>query len=627
MFGVRGAILRVDLTKGEVTSESLDEHVYKLYLGGRGLGAYLLFNELKPGIDPLSPENKLVFATGPLVGAPFPGNARFHVMAKSPLTSGWGEASGAGWFGIQLKRAGFDAIVVEGKSPHPVYLWVHEGEVEIRDARPLWGKVIGEVQAAIRRELEQDAACVVSIGPGGENLVRYACVIGDLHRAAGRCGLGAVMGSKNLKAVAAYGTEEIAIADPPAIRRLAKIASKEAMDGWGGDLQKNGTDNGLEDLSGSGRLPTKNFQETVFDGDEKITGETMTQTILKRNWHCYACPVGCIRIVEAETPYEVDPAYGGPEYETCGSFGSMLLIDDLVTISKANELCNKYTLDTISTGVTIAFAMECYDRGLLSSEDVDGLDLTWGNGEAVLALISKIANREGVGDLLAEGTKRAASRIGRGADMYAMQVKGQELPMHEPRGKKGVGLSYATSNRGACHLQTLHDDNYEMKKDLAPEIGLDTPLSRYDTGSDKARAVKVGQDLWALYDSLIVCKFTPYPAGISIPTLHAIFTAVTGWDSSISDLMRIGERTWNLCRAFNVREGFTRNDDVLPARMAEPITQSVSQGQALPKDVLDAMLDSYYAHRGWDTASGRPTRTTLETLGLGHVADALGLAK
>ena len=623
MYGSRGTILRVNLTQGSLTKEVLEETIVRKFLGGRGLGAHILFHELPPKIDPLGPENKLVFATGPLVGVPFPGNARYHVMAKSPLTDGWGEASAAGWFGPQLKFAGYDAIVVEGKAEHPVYLWISDGEAGINNARHIWGKVTGETQELIRKEVGSEKACVACIGPGGEHLVRYACIISDLHRAAGRCGMGAVMGSKNLKAIAVSGTGKVTVADPQKLTGLAKLAVKEAMDGWGEGLHDDGSDRILEDLSGSGRLPTKNFQEGVFEGGEKITGETMTSTILVDRWHCYACPVGCIRIVKAEDPYVVDPAYGGPEYETCASFGSLCLNDDLVSIAKANELCNKYTLDTISTGVIVAFAMECYEKGLFTKKDMDGIDLTWGNHQAIIELIEKIARREGIGDQLAEGVKRASETIGKGATEFAMHVKGQEIPMHEPRGKKGVGLSYATSNRGACHLQTIHDDTYEMKKDLAPEIGLETALSRYDVTVEKVKAVKIGQDLWSLYDSLIVCKFTPYPAGIGIKTLFGITNAVTGMDFSVTDLMSIGERNYNLCKAFNVREGFTKEDDTLPSRFGNPLRESVSQGQSLSRRTLSRMLNEYYRCRGWSTETGVPTRKKLEELDLKDVADEL----
>jgi len=626
MYGCAGKILRVNLTRGKIGSETLEEDVARKFLGGRGLGAKILFEELKPGIEPLGPENKLVFAVGPVTGAPFAGNSGWTVMAKSPLTGLWGEAHAQGYFATEMKYAGYDAIIIEGKAKKPVYLWVHDGKAELRSAEHLWGKVIGEVQEEIRKELGDEKIRIASIGPGGENLVRYACIISDLYSAAGRCGMGAVMGSKKLKAVALRGTGNIRIADRGTFRDLAKKAAKEAMDGWGEDMYKYGTDGGLDDLHGSGRLPTMAFRKCSFAGAEKITGETMADTILVKRATCLGCPDSHYRVVEAKEPYAVDPAYGGPEYESCASLGSLCMNDNLVAVAKANELCNKYTIDTISTGVVIAFAMECYEKGLLTRQDTGGIDLTWGNYEAIIQLIPKIAYREGIGDLLAEGVKRAAEKIGGGSERWALHVKGQELPMHEPRGKKGVGLSYATSNRGACHLQAPHDDSFEDEDDLAPEIGLTpdiAPRYRLYAGPEKAKLVKIGQDLWSLYDSLVACKFTPHPAGISIETLIGIVNSITGWGVTPMELMTAGERAFNLCRAFNAREGATRKDDTLPERLAEPLPEGLFKGEAIPKEVLDRMLDHYYEFRGWSRETGIPTRAKLEDLGLKYVADEL----
>ncbi len=626
MYGCAGKILRVNLTVGKISSETLEEGVARKFLGGRGLGAKILFEEVKPGIEPLGPENKLVFAVGPVTGAPFAGNSGWAVMAKSPLTGLWGEAHAQGYFATEMKYAGYDAIIIEGKAEKPVYLWVHDGEAELRTATHLWGKVIGKVQEDIRKELGDEKIRIASIGPGSENLVRYACVISDLYSAAGRCGIGAVMGSKNLKAVALRGTGRVEIADEETFRDLAKKAAKDTMEDWGEDLYKDGTDGSLDDLHGSGRLPTMNFRKCTFAGNEKITGETMSDTILVKRATCLACPDAHYRVVEAKEPYTVDPAYGGPEYESCASLGSLCMNDNLVAIAKANELCNKYTIDTISTGVAIAFAMECYEKGLLTKEDTGGIDLTWGNHEAIIQLIPKIAHREGIGDLLAEGVKRAAEKIGGGSEKWALHVKGQELPMHEPRGKKGVGLSYATSNRGACHLQAPHDDSLENEDNLAPEIGLTpdiAPRYRLYAGPEKAKLVKIGQDLWSLYDSLVVCKFTPYPGGISIETLVGIVNAVTGWGVTPMELMTVGERAFNLCRAFNAREGATRKDDTLPERLAEPLPEGLFKGEAIPKEVLGHMLDHYYEYRGWSKETGIPTRAKLEELGLKYVADEL----
>lgn len=626
MYGFIGKILRVNLANGKIREEKLGEKEARTFLGGRGLGARILFNELQPGIDPLSPKNKLIFATGPVTGAPFPGNSRYAVMAKSPLTGIWGEAHAAGFFGPELKYAGYDAVVIEEKSEAPVYLWIHEGQVELKDASHLWGEITGVTEKAIRKETAEEKTRIACIGIGGENLVRYACIISDLHRAAGRCGMGAVMGSKKLKAVAVRGTRKIEMVDEDGFRKLAKKAAKDAMD-EGKDFHNYGTDGILDDLHDTGRLPTKAFRRCAFEGFEKITGETMAETILVSQWYCPACTVGCVRIVEAKSPYKVDPAYGGPEYETCASLGSLCMNDNLVAIAKANELCNKYAIDTISTGVVTAFAMECYEKGLITKKDLGGIDLTWGNHRAIVELVEKIARREGLGDILAEGVKRASKKIGKGSEAFSLHVKGQELPMHEPRGKKGLGLSYAISNRGACHLQFQHDDVFEAEKDLAPEIGLAptiAPRYRLYAGLEKAKLVKIGEDLFAVYDSLVVCKFTTYPwGGISLANLLGIINAVTGWGVTPRELITTGERIFNLCRAFNIREEIRRRDDRLPQRLQEPLPEGLFKGQAMTEKEMNMMLDAYYGYRGWDKDTGIPLRRKLQELGLKYVADSL----
>jgi aldehyde:ferredoxin oxidoreductase len=619
MFGYSGKILRTNLTTGKIETEVLEEEILRKFLGGRGLGAKILFEELSPNIDPLGPNNKLIFAVGPVTGAPFAGNSGYAVMAKSPLTELWGEAHAKGYFGTEIKNAGYDAIIVEGKAEKPVYLWIQDDNVKLKSAENLWGKVIGEVQESIREDLGDDKIRVACIGPGGENLVKYACIISDLYCAAGRCGMGAVMGSKNLKAVAVRGTGKISFADETTFMEIVRSSIKKIVED-GENWQKDGTDGSLDDLHGTGRLPTMAFRKCTFDGADKITGETMTETILVKGATCPSCPIAHYRVVKAKKPYNIDPAYGGPEYETCGALGSLCMNDDLLVIAKANELCNKYTIDTISTGVSIAFAMECYEKGLLTKKDIDGIELTWGNKEAILQLITKIAYREGVGDLLAEGVKKAAEKIGEGSEKWALHVKGQELPMHEPRGKKGLGLSYATSNRGACHLQFQHDDFFENEGDLETRIGLTpalAPRHRLYTGPEKVKLVVIGENLYAVYDSLIVCKFTSYPwGGLSIKNMVGIINSVTGWDITPSELITTGERIINLCRAFNIREGAKREDDSLPQRLMEPLPEGLFKGETISKEALDNMLDWYYDYRGWDKETGIPTKTKMKELGL-----------
>lgn len=628
LYGATGKILRVDLSTHAINTEQLDENTLQTYLGGKCLGAKILLEELSPGVDPFSSQNKLIFAAGPLTGAPFAGHSRYVVMAKSPVTGGWGESHAAGFFGPELKYAGYDAIVIEGKAETPLYLWLHNDAAELKHADKLWGKLTGEVQSIIRKTMNDDAVRVASIGPGGEKLVRYAAILSDLYCAAGRCGMGAVMGSKNLKAVAVRGTTPLAIADDAAFQELSVQASSEAMDGWGQSLFEYGTGGDLAPLHTSGRLPTHAFRKSTFHGSELITGETLTNTIMKDRATCPDCPDAHYRIVETTGQYATDPAYGGPEYETLAAFGSLCLNDNLAVIAKANELCNKYSLDTIATGVTIAFAMECFENQVLTIQDTEGIDLTWGNGDAIIALIHKIAKRDGIGDLLAEGVKRAAEKLGQGTSAYALHVKGAELPMHEPRGKKGVGLTYATSDRGASHLQVYHDDTFENEGIAAPELGVDAtllPVTRTDIGPKKVKVVKIYEDLMALYNSLVLCRFVFYPAGVSLKTFEDLFTAVTGWQMTVPELVRVGERSFNLTRAFNAREGFTRKDDTLPKRLTQPLPDGVHTGEAFSSADLESALDLYYEYRGWDRDTGWPTQPKLRQLDLEWVSAHLSL--
>jgi len=620
-------ILRINLSNKTTHEETVPEEDLRKYIGGRGLAAKILFKELKPGIDPLGPENKLVFAVGVLEGSMAPGTSRYGVFAKSPQTGIWGEAHAAGSLGIELRNSGYVAIVIESASPTPVYASMKDSQVTINDASELWGKPTGQTEDKIKAEIGEPKAVVASIGIAGENLVNYASVISERHRAAGRCGLGAVMGSKKLKAVAVRGTGKLQVANVERLRKLIQTYVKNwrtrGRSDWIKDLGKDGTDGGLESLNEEGLLPTKNFREGTFEYAEDITGETMTKTILVGRQTCPGCPIGCMRKVAVKDgPYApVVPEYGGPEYETVGSFGSTCCVKDLKAIAKANMLCNMYGVDTISAGVSIGFAMECFERGIITTKDTGGIDLTWGNADAMVKLVEDIAYKRGFGATLALGTRRMAEKFGQGSEKYAVHVKGLEIPMHEPRGKKGVGLSYATSNRGACHLQSEHDPSFE-EENFDPAIGITEKISRYSTERTKVDyVIKAENFYFALSDSLIMCKF----AGVGYKTRQFIqvIKAVTGWNVGADELMKTGERIFNLCRAFNVREGITRKDDRLPERIAEPATTGPTRGQALDATTLGLMLDNYYEIRGWDKATGIPTRSRLEELGLKYAADEL----
>ncbi|MCX5908920.1 MAG: aldehyde ferredoxin oxidoreductase family protein [Deltaproteobacteria bacterium] len=444
MFGYNGRFLRVNLSEEKITVEEPAEDFYKRYIGGRGFIAATLLQEVRGGVDPLGPENKLIFALGPITGMPIPGAGRNSAGAKSPLTGGFGESEAGGFFGAELKKAGFDAVIIEGIAKSPVYLWIKNGKAELRDARRLWGLETLQTQQEIRKELQDPLIRTAAIGPGGENLVRFACILNDLSHAYGRTGMGAVMGSKKLKAIAARGGAVPPMANEKAVRDLARWMAQNFKKETG--FWKVGTGAAMEAFSLAGILPTYNFKDGGYDEVKKITAQAVLEQFGVGMEGCYACPIRCkkrVRIDDLACP--VDPAYGGPEYETLGAFGSNCGIDDVKAICKAHEICNRQGLDTISAGVTISFAMECFENGLLTLKDTDGIELRFGNAQAMLKMLEQIVRRKGLGALLAEGTRIAAQQIGRGAIDLAMQVKGLEIPMHDPRSKQGMALHYSVN--------------------------------------------------------------------------------------------------------------------------------------------------------------------------------------
>ncbi len=621
--GYNGKILRVDLTSKTVSVEEPGEIVYRTYLGGGGLASYYLLRELKPGIDPLSADNILIFASSVISGAPIAGMVRFTVAAKSPLTGAYGEAEAGGFWGPELKFSGFDAVIITGKAEKPCYLWIHDGEVEIRSAERIWGLDTGPAQEMIREELKENRARVALIGPAGENRVRFACVVNELKHVNGRTGMGAVMGSKLLKAIAVRGTKKMTSHDPERLRELSKdLAELIGQHGPNMLLHKLGTSNIITPLSNQGILPTRNFRTGFFANTEMISGERMAETILKRGEGCYACAVRCKRSVEILSgPYATARQYGGPEYETLSSLGSLLCIDDLAAIAKGNELCNRYTLDTISAGVAIGFAMECFEKGILTLSDTDGIEFTFGNPEAMLKGIEWIAfRRPGLGDLLADGVKIAAARIGKGSEKFALHIKGQELPMHDPRGKTGQGLSFAISPTGADHVRAPHDTAFQASGpnlDRIAPLGILEPIPTKEMGPRKARNFTYLQFIWSLYESLGVCNFVAGPVwALTLPKLVEVVQAVTGWETSLWELMKVGERTITMARVFNLREGFGRKDDTLPDRLYEPLESGALQGQGLDRGEFEDLLTLYYETMGWDPKDGVPTRGKLAELNL-----------
>lgn len=624
--GYWGKILLCNLTDEKIEVRRHDESFYRKYLGGKGIALYYLLNMVPEGVDPLGPENVLVFAPSVITGAPIGGLGRHTAAAKSPLTGGYGEGEAGGFFGAELKRAGFDAVVVAGKSSHPVYIWIHDGQAEIRPAEHLWGKTVGLTEEEIRRELNDNQIRVACIGPAGEKLVRFACIINDKRDAIGRGGLGAVMGSKNLKAIAVRGTIRPEFADGEKLISIGKwIASQVDANPLSWSLKRFGTAAVLAPLHHGGMLPTRNFQSGSFEGWERLSAEVYEKTLVTGNWGCYACPVRCKRNVEVQALREEGKPidYGGPEYETIASFGSNLGIDDLSKIVVAHRLCNALGLDTISCGVTIAFAMEAYERGLIGKEDTDGIELKFGNASIVPDLIRSIAYRKGFGNVLAEGSKRAAEILGKGLGKYAMQVKGQELAMHDPRGKVGVGLGYAVASHGADHMVAAHDTMF-LKTDSRPlkemsSLGLNKPVDPHGLGPDKVRHFVYLETLWDAMKCLTVCFFVFAPRGITpITKLVEIVRAVTGWDFSAWELMKAGERASALSRIFNKRQGVESSADTLPDRMFETIT-GVTSHPGIGREDLNRAKQLYYAMRGWD-GNGVPTKAKLVELDLDFTA-------
>ncbi|MFX1570851.1 MAG: aldehyde ferredoxin oxidoreductase family protein [Promethearchaeota archaeon] len=618
--GYTGNILRVDLTNERISIENPDEIFYRRYIGGEGFVAYYLLKELKTDIDPLGPENKLIFATGPLTGYAIPGTGRNSVGAKSPLTGGFGEAEVGGHWGAELKHAGFDAIIIEGKAKNPVYLWIHDGEAEIKDASHLWGKTTGDAEALIKKELEDKFARVAQIGPGGENLVRYACIIHDLRNAAGRSGMGAVMGSKSLKAIAVRGHKKLDVSNKEILRAKIREFNDVAYKPVSGYF-KYGTGYGImEQFASTGNLPTRNFRDGDFKYAKDLDPGIMKDEINLTMEACYACSIRCKKIVDIGEPWNVDPIYGGPEYESIGAFGSNCGINDLKAVCKANELCNKYSLDAISTGVSISFAMECYENGILTDNDTNGIKLNFGNAKAMIQIVELIAKRKGIGNILADGVKRAAEKIKNGSEKFAMHVKGQEIPMHEPRLKQGLGVGYAVSPTGAEHMANMHDTTIASERSIAVHsaIGILEPLEINDIGFKKIRALVYYTNWRNLLNALLICYFVPWDY-VDIPE---IVRAVTGWYTSSWELMKIGERITTMARVFNIREGFKTENDWLPERFFKPHTSGALLETAIKSDDFKSAIISYYKMMGW-REDGVPTKSKLEELEIDWVSQYL----
>ncbi len=618
--GFTGVILRVDLTTRTSSTEPMPADVARDFIGGAGVGIKYLFDEVPAGADALGPENKLIFSSGPFTGTTIPCASRMAVTGKSPLTGAVGMALTGGFFPAELKFAGYDALIIEGKAEKPTYLWIKDGAVQFRDAGWLWGTHTGDCQQLLKDDLKDQGIRVACIGPAGERQAKVACIINE-RRAAGRKGLGAVMGSKNLKAIAVRGSSEVGIADEAKFK-AARSSMREEMRQSPvlySAFAKLGTPM-VVDLTGAlGILSAKNWSETgVFVPVEQLGAESQKEVNIGRN-PCHNCPVACSQIKIARTgPYEGTIAEG-PEFETYYSLGTNTGVADQGAVIAADRLCDELGIDSMSAGSAVGFAMELYEKGILDSAATGGIDLRFGNAEAMLEVLRLIALREGIGELLADGVKAAAEKIGDEAGYYAMHVKGLELPAYDVRGAKAHGLNYATSYTGADHNR-----GYAFQEIFGIPVPWEVDRFSYD---DKGKLCKWNQDVRsATCDCPTMCAFlldTSLPATAPANTA-ALMEAVTGLVYTPEQIVDVGERVNNLARAFNAREGFGRPDDTLPRRlMEEPLQEGGSKGQLIAQADLDAMLDDYYTARGWDVATGKPGRAKLESLGLGYVADEL----
>lgn len=623
-FGYNGKILHVDLTNSKWDIEEPGEQWYRTYMGGSALASYYLLKYLKPGTDPLSEDNVLVFACSVVCGAPLSGFNRFTVAAKSPHTGGYGEAEAGGYWAPELKFAGFDAIVIKGRAPKPVYIWIRDGEVEIRDAASIWGTDNWETLERLRQELNEKRVRVASIGPAGEQMVPFACVANDMEHFNGRTGMGAVMGSKNLKAIAVRGTNKMEMAEPDKVKEIGRWHNQRIKTHPPNiGLTKFGTPGLVKGLNDTGILPTRNFKEGVFEGADKLAAPNYHDTIFDSSGTCWACAVRCKRrVAQQDGKYPLDKRFGGAEYEALAALGSMCGIDDLPAVARGNQLCNLLGMDVISVGGAIAFAMECFENGILTETDTGGRTLNFGDADAMVWLVEEIAHRRGIGAILSKGVKKAAEEIGKDASQYAFHIKGNELAFHDGRGKTGMAMGFALSATGADHIETPHDVAFQgdgVSKLHA--IGILDPVEPLETNDAKVRFFFLGQKAWGINNLLGLCNFCSVPIhAMTFPRLVDAVGAITGWETSLYEILMATERSLVMARVFNNREGFTPKDDRLIRRWHEKMPGGPLKGRRIEPEEMQNAIDLYYDMSGWDT-QGRPKRAKLVELNLGWLVE------
>ena len=605
MEAYTGKILYVDLTAGSSRTAEFDEAMARDYIGGTGFGVKMLIDTLKPGIDAFDPENPLIYAAGATTGTIVPCTAsKFGVFAKSPATGLLGEAYSTGQWGAELRMCGYDILVITGKAPKPVYLWIDDGAVQLRKAAKLWGKTTWETERLIREELGDQNIRVSGIGQAGEKLNRLACLINDRFRAAGRTGLGAVMGSKNLKAVALRGTRDVGVADPDGLMEFSAELHERARGPATGKYRILGTPANMLTMNAQGALPTRNYQSATFENTENVSGERLNDKYVTKVQGCSACPCRCEHVARAKEG-EYKGAVSRMEYEPMMAFGPYCGVDDMNCIIKAIEYCNEFGVDAIGTGIVVGFAMECFEKGLITTADTGGIELKFGNGKAMVEMVRKFALREDIGDTLAEGVKRASQKIGKGSEHFAMHIKGLEMTGYDVRGLKTCALGYMVSRRGGDHQR---HGSYSW--DLTGKV------DRYTADAGRGKLVMGDEDMYCVIDSMIICKFTRTIWKNGFDEMAKVYSLVTGIPMTGEALGKAGERISNLARLFNIREGLTRKDDNLPPRiMKDPIPGGVAKGSLITQAEMDVLLDGYYEARGW-SKSGVPTWEKLEELGL-----------